>query len=298
MRTFWRSILAHPQHVTWRSVRDYLLIGLGALLQALALRLFLVPARLASGGVSGLSQILNYYTGWPVGLMIFIGNVPLFFVGWRFLGGRRFALRTAFAVVCVSFFTDFLVIFLPKQGLTTDIVLNTLYGGLISGIGFGLVYRGQGTSGGSDILARMLNNWRGISVSQSYMLTDALIMFLAGLSFGWENALYALVMLYVSGIAAEVAMEGSNVVRTALIITNNPDPVVQDILESMERGVTILPGKGAFTGMERTILYCVVTRSEVAQIKALVKEADPQAFIVIGQANEVFGEGFRPLHSG
>lgn len=298
MRTFWRSILAHPQHVTWRSVRDYLLIGLGALLQALALRLFLVPAKLASGGVSGLSQILNYYTGWPVGLMIFIGNVPLFFVGWRFLGGRRFALRTAFAVVCVSFFTDFLVIFLPKQGLTTDIVLNTLYGGLISGIGFGLVYRGQGTSGGSDILARMLNNWRGISVSQSYMLTDALIMFLAGLSFSWENALYALVMLYVSGIAAEVAMEGSNVVRTALIITNNPDPVVQDILESMERGVTILPGKGAFTGMERTILYCVVTRSEVAQIKALVKEADPQAFIVIGQANEVLGEGFRPLHSG
>ena len=297
MQNFWRSILKHPAHLTWPIIRDYLLIGLGALLQALALRLFLVPARLASGGVSGMSQIINYYTGWPVGLMIFIGNVPLFFLGWRFLGGRRFALRTAFAVVCISFFTDFLVLFLPEQGLTTDIVLNTLYGGIVSGIGFGLVYRGQGTSGGSDILARMLNNWRGISISQSYMLTDALIMFLAGLSFSWENALYALVMLYVSGIAAEVAMEGSNVVRTALIITNNPDPVVQDILESMERGVTILPGKGAFTGMERTILYCVVTRSEVAQIKALVKEADPQAFIVIGQANEVLGEGFRPLHS-
>jgi uncharacterized membrane-anchored protein YitT (DUF2179 family) len=230
--------------------------------------------------------------------MILIGNIPLFFLGWRFLGGRRFAMRTAFAVAAVSFLTDFLALFLPESGLTSDMVLNVLYGGIISGIGYGLVYRGQATSGGSDILARMLNSWKGISISQSYLLTDALIMFLAGLSFSWENALYALVMLYISGIAAEVTMEGANVVRTAVIITNQPDPVVREILESMERGVTILEGKGGYTGLERTILYCVVTRSEIAQIKALVKEADPQAFIVIGQAHEVLGEGFRPLQPG
>jgi uncharacterized membrane-anchored protein YitT (DUF2179 family) len=298
MQAFWRSVFKKPAHLTWVTLRDYLLIGLGALLQALSLRLFLVPAKLASGGVSGLAQIINYYSGFPVGLMILIGNIPLFFLGWRFLGGRRFALRTAFAVAMVSFLTDFLVLFLPENGLTEDIVLNTLYGGIMSGIGFGLVYRGQGTSGGSDILARMLNHWRGIPVAQSYLLTDSLIMFLAGLSFSWENALYSLVMLYINGIAAEAAMEGSNVVRTALIITNNPEPVVKEILEEMERGVTYLQGRGAYTGEERSVLYCVVTRSEIAQIKALVREADPQAFIVIGQANEVLGEGFRPLHTG
>jgi uncharacterized membrane-anchored protein YitT (DUF2179 family) len=290
--------LKHPEHISWRLVRDYLFIALGALLQALALRLFLIPAQLASGGISGLAQIINFYTGWPVGMMILFGNIPLFFLGWRFLGGRRFALRTAFAVLAISFLTDFLALFLPENGLTNDMVLNVLYGAIISGVGYGLVYRGQATSGGSDILARMLNSWRGISITQSYLLTDALIIFLAGLSFSWENALYALVVLYISGIAAETTMEGANVVRTAMIITNNPDPVVQDILESMERGVTILEGKGGFTGVERTILYCVVTRAEVAQIKALVKEVDPQAFIVIGQANEVLGEGFRPLHAG
>ena len=302
MESFYAGFLAFsfkkPAHLTWVSLWDYLLIGLGALLQALSLRLFLVPARLASGGVSGLAQIINYYSGWPVGLMILIGNIPLFFLGWRFLGGRRFALRTAFAVAVLSFLTDFLVLFLPENGLTEDIVLNTLYGGVVSGIGFGLVYRGQGTSGGSDILARMLNHWRGIPVAQSYLLTDSLTMFLAGLSFSWENALYSLVMLYINGIAAEAAMEGSNVVRTALIITQNPEPVVKEILEEMERGVTYLQGKGAYTAEERSILYCVVTRSEIAQIKALVREADPQAFIVIGQANEVLGEGFRPLHTG
>jgi len=298
MRSFWRSTLKHPEHFSWRLLRDYLFIALGALLQALALRLFLIPAHLASGGISGLAQIINYYTGWPVGMMILIGNIPLFFLGWRFLGGRRFALRTAFAVLAVSFLTDFLGLFLPENGLTNDMVLNVLYGAIISGVGYGLVYRGQATSGGSDILARMLNSWKGISITQSYLLTDALIIFLAGLSFSWENALYALVMLYISGIAAETTMEGANVVRTAMIITNHPDPVVRDILESMERGVTILEGKGGYTGVERTLLYCVVTRAEVAQIKALVKEVDPQAFIVIGQANEVLGEGFRPLHAG
>jgi uncharacterized membrane-anchored protein YitT (DUF2179 family) len=271
------------------------LIGLGALLQALAIRLFLVPSNLVNGGVSGLSQIIHYYTGWPIGLMVLIGNLPLFILGWRYLGGPRFAFRTAFAVVAFSLFTDLLVFFVPVQGLTTDLVLNALYGGVISGIGYGLVYRGRGTSGGTDILARMLNNWRGISLSQSYMLTDSAIMFLAGLSFSWENALYALVMLYISGVAAETVAQGSNVVRTALIITIDPQAVAKSIMEVMGRGITLIPARGGYTGADRTVLYCVVSRPEVAQIKALVREADPQAFMVIGQAHEVLGEGFVPL---
>ncbi|MEW5869298.1 MAG: YitT family protein [Chloroflexota bacterium] len=280
---------------SWIEVRDYGLIAAGSLLQALSIRLFLVPANLVGGGVSGLSQLINHYTGWPIGLMILLGNLPLFALGWRYLGGRRFALRTAFAVVTVSLFTDLSAPYLPAQGLTHDLVLNTLYGGLTSGVGFGLVYRGRGTSGGSDILARLLNHWRGISISQSYLMTDALVMFIAGLTFSWENALYALVMLYVSGIAAEATTEGSNVVRTALIVTADPQPVMARILGDMERGVTVLEGQGGYTGAGRTVLYCVVSRSEVAQLKSLVRETDPRAFMVIGQAHEALGEGFRAL---
>lgn len=283
--------------LNWQTFRDVFLIAAGAFLQALALRLFLVPANLASGGISGLAQIINYYTGWPIGLMVLLGNLPLFLLGWRFLGGPRFALRTALAIVLFSFFTDFLVLLLPADGLTPDFVLNALFGGLMSGVGFGLVYRGRGTSGGSDILARILNHWRGVPLSQSYLLTDALIMFLAGLAFSWENALYALVMLYVSGLVAEGVTEGSNVVRTALIITDHPDEVADQILSQMERGVTMLTARGGYTGEERTVLYCVVNRSEVVQIKSLVREVDPRAFMVIGQAHEVLGEGFRPLAS-
>jgi uncharacterized membrane-anchored protein YitT (DUF2179 family) len=227
--------------------------------------------------------------------MILIGNIPLFILGWRFLGGRRFALRTAFAVVTISIFTDTLVFFLPGEGLTDDLVLNTLYGGVVSGFGFGLVYRGQATSGGSDILARILSHWKGISISQSYMVTDSLIMFGAGLTFSWENALYALVMLYISGIAAEAITQGSDVVRTALIITSQPEDVAAKIMENLERGVTLMKARGGYTGEERTVLYCVVSRSEVSQVKALVKEVDPRAFMVIGHANEALGEGFHTL---
>jgi uncharacterized membrane-anchored protein YitT (DUF2179 family) len=295
MQSTRKSILALRPRFSWIALQDYLLLAAGAFLQALAIRLFLVPANLVSGGVSGLAQIINYHTGLPIGVMILLGNLPLFLLGWRFLGGPRFALRTAFAVLSIAFFTDLLVLFLPAKGLTGDLVLNSLYGGLVSGIGYGLVYRGRGTSGGTDILARILSHWREIPISQSYLMTDALIIFLAGLSFSWENALYALVVLYVSGIAAEAITEGSNVIRTALIVTENPQAVTEYILNEMQRGVTLVPARGGFTGAERTVLYCVISRSEVPQIKAVVREADPKAFMVIGQAHEALGEGFRSL---
>lgn len=295
LTSFFRPILATPLHFSWKSLGDFVLITLGALLQAFAVRLFLVPANLVTGGVTGLSQIVNHYTGFPIGVLILLGNLPLFMLGWRYLGGPRFALRTAYAVLAVSFFVDFLAYFLPPQGLTSDLVLNTLYGGVASGIGYGLVYRGQSTSGGSDILARILNRKLSFSISQSYLLTDSLVMFLGGLVFSWENALYAIIMLYISGVAAEISLEGSNVVRTALIITSKPQLVQDRVLIDMQRGVTLMTGTGAYTGAERLILYVVVTRSEVTQLKALIHEIDPLAFIVIGQASEVLGEGFQPL---
>jgi len=271
------------------------LIITGSLAQAIGLRLFLVPAQLASGGVSGIAQLINHYTDWPIGIMVFIGNIPLFLLGWRFLGGRRFGWRTATAVISYSFFVDFLVLFLPENGLTDDILLNSLYGAVISGFGYGLVYRARGTSGGSDILARVLNHWRGVSMSASYLMVDSAVILGAGLVYGWKQALYALIALYVSGLVAETTLEGPTTVRTALIVTGQPEVVSGRILDDMQRGVTVMPGTGAYTGVSRPVLYCVVTRAEVAFLKTIVQEADPSAFMVIGQAHEALGEGFQPL---
>lgn len=279
----------------WKLVRDYAFILAGSLVQALAMRLFLVPGLLVSGGISGASQLINHYTNWPIGLMVFIGNAPLFILGWKYLGGKRFAFRTAFAIVTFSVMTDTLAYFIPPAGMTKDLVLNSLYGGLMLGVGLGLVYKGQGTSGGSDILGRILNHRLGVSISQAYLITDTVIVLLAGFVFDWEHALYGLVMIYVSGLAAEVILDGTDVFRTAMIVTSSPQEVAQEVLTNMERGVTFLTGKGAYTGTERDVIYCVVTRSEVSQLKEIVKEIDPFAFMVIGQAHEALGEGFRPL---
>ncbi len=284
-----------PANISRKTVQEYLLIIVGALVQALAMRLFLVPAQLVSGGISGASQIINYFTDWPIGLMVFIGNVPLFFLGWQYLGGARFAKRTALAIALFALFTDLLVWFIPAEGVTSDLVLDCLYGGIVLGIGLGLVYRGHGTSGGSDILGRILNRRLGISISQAYLMTDTLVVLAGGFAFSWERALYGLLVIYISGLAAEAVSEGSGVFRTAMIITCEPQQVAQSIMTTLERGVTILPGTGAYTGAERPVLYCVITRSEVNPLKELVREVDPRAFMVIGQAHEALGEGFRPL---
>lgn len=280
---------------TWPWVRDLGLILIGSLAQAFGLRLFLIPADLASGGVSGISQLVNHFTGWPIGLMVLLGNIPLFLLGWRLLGGRRFGLRTATAVISYSLFVDVLALFLPEAGLTDDILLNSLYGAVISGFGYGLVYRARGTSGGSDILARILNHWRGVSMSTSYMMVDSAVILGAGLVFGWKQALYALIALYVSGLVAEGTLQGPTTVRTALIVTGQPELVSDRILEEMQRGVTVMPATGGYTGESRTVLYCVVTKVEVALLKTIVHEVDPKAFMVIGQAHEALGEGFQPL---
>ncbi|HNC10039.1 MAG TPA: YitT family protein, partial [Anaerolineales bacterium] len=258
------------------TIRDYILIIVSSLLQAVSLRLFFIPANLASGGVSGISQLINHYTGWPIGLMVLIGNIPLFLLGWRFLGGFKFAMRTAVAIVTYSLLTD-LLMKIPAfvsysqiliDDLYGDIFLNSLYGAIVSGVGYGLVYRARGTSGGSDILARILNNWRGISMTQSYLMVDAAVILSAGYVFGWKAALYAMITLYVSGLVAETVLEGGGTVRTAMIVTARPDEITNRVMEELERGVTYLEGRGGYTGSSRPVLYCVVNRAEIATLKA------------------------------
>jgi uncharacterized membrane-anchored protein YitT (DUF2179 family) len=239
--------------------------------------------------------------------MYLLGNIPLFLLGWRFLGGYRFALRTAVAVLLLSVFTDLLVqtpLFASGgpatrliHDLQGDIFLNALYGAIVSGVGYGLVYRARGTSGGSDILARILNHYRGVPMTQSYLMVDTAVILGAGFVFGWKAALYAMIALYVSGLVAESTLEGGGTARTAMIVTGEPEAISARIQEELQRGATILEGTGAYTGAGRPVLYCVITRSEVATLKSIVREVDPRAFMVIGIAHEAFGEGFRPLKS-
>jgi uncharacterized membrane-anchored protein YitT (DUF2179 family) len=278
-----------------RAFSDFVSITIGVIIQAFTLYVFLIPAKLPMGGISGTAQIISFYNGWPIGLMTLIGNIPLFIMGWKYLGGRRFGLRTVFTVLMFSIVTDLIGKYMIINPITDDILLNTLYGGVLGGIGIAFVYRGQGTSGGTDILSRILVHHKGIPLSQTYLMTDIFIMGIIGITFGWENAMYTLLMLYISGIVAESIMEGARVARTATIITNRPIQIAEQIMKRLDRGITSIDGKGMYTGAEKTILYCVINRSEVERIKAIVAEADPDAFMVIGQAFEAMGEGFHEI---
>jgi uncharacterized membrane-anchored protein YitT (DUF2179 family) len=279
---------------SWATLRDTLLIFFGAAIQAAGMDLFLIPGRLAAGGVSGIAQIVNRYTGWPIGGMIILLNIPLFILGWRFLGGRRFLIRTIFAVGVYAVLIDLLALFLPAN-LTDDSFLNALFGGVLLGVGLGLVFRAKGTTGGTDILARLLGKWRGIPLSESYLFTDTAVVLGSAFAFSWTLALYAVVGLYACGLAAELASEGSGVIRAATIITERPQEVGEKIMRELSRGVTLWQGRGMYSGKDRQILFCAISRSEVNPLKEIIHEIDPAAFVVIGQAYEALGEGFKPL---
>lgn len=282
----------------WGTIKDMLIILGGAAIQALALRLFLVPTDLVVGGVTGLAQILYHFFGTPIGLITLLGNIPLFLVGWRYLGGPRFVIRTIWAIVTTSVITDFLIRFTGNTAISSDILLNTLFGGVLFGVGMGVVYLGKGTSGGTDILGKVLNKRWGMSLSTAYMITDALVVLAAGFVWGWDKALYALVVIYLSGVAVDTVSQGVGVVRVVMIFTKELDAVNKAIITQLERGTTILSAKGGYTLEERPVLYCVLARSEISLVKTIVHEADPDAFLVIGHANEALGYGFKPLKDG
>ncbi len=279
-------------------VKDIAIILAGALIQAIALRLFLVPANLVAGGVTGFAQILYHFFKTPIGLITILCNIPLFLIGWRFLGGPRFVIRTVWAIFATSVLTDVLMRFTGSAPLVDDVLLNTLFGGVLTGVGLGVVYLGKGTSGGTDILGKVLNKRWGISLSTAYMVTDGLVCLAAGLVWGWDKALYGLIVIYLSGLAVDMVSQGVQVVREAMIITGETEKVVAAITKELERGTTILKATGGFTEEERPVIYCVVSLSEVSRLKEIVHEADPDAFMVIGHANEALGYGFKPLKDG
>ena len=290
-----KKIISFTNEIDPRStLRSFFFLTSGSLVSAINLNLFLAPSELAPGGVSGAAIILNKFIGWPIGLMMLGLNVPLIFVGFRYLGRFSFLFRTLYVVLLYSLGVDLLAPLLPAGGVTDNLMLNALYGGVIGGIGTGLIYRGQGTSGGTGVLARVLQLKTGLPISQLYLFIDGGIVLIAGLVFGWDKALFALVTLYIWGIAADQIVEGPSVVRTAMIVTDRPKEVTEAVFQRLQLGITAWPAKGMFTEEEHTVLFFAVSRPNVDALKSVVLEADRQAFIVIAHGHQTVGGINRP----
>ncbi len=275
--------------------RDWLFITIGASLMIVSVNVFMAPAKLSPGGVTGIAIIINEYTGWPIGMMMLVLNIPMIIVGFFYLGRFQFLVRTLYVVLIYNLGVDF---FAPWMSpITDDLLLNALFSAVVGGIGSGLIYRARGTQAGTGVLGRVLQLKTGIPLSQVYLLTDGGVILTVGVLFGWEIALYSLVTLFVWGVVTDYVLEGPSVIRTAFIVTDSPQDVAQAVFEQLGIGITAWNGQGMFTDTQRAILFCTLNRPDVNMLKALVNEVDPRAFVVIGQGHQAKGGVLRQAKS-
>jgi len=271
-----------------KALPDYLLLTIGSIILVVNFDIFLAPANIAPGGVSGTAIILYEFTGWYKGLTMLILSIPMLIIGFYYLGRFRFLVRASYVTLLFSFGVDLLANLLPA-GVTDDLLLNALYGGIIGGIGIGLIYRGGTSPAGTSVICRVLYLKTGIPNSQIFILIDGSVILIAGLVFGWEMSLYAFVTLFTWGMVADYVLEGPSVIRTAFIVTDLPEEVSQALLNHIGVGVTAWVGKGMFTKAEHTTLFCTVNRADVNILKSLVNDMDPKAFVVIVQGHRTKG---------
>ena len=274
-----------------QKVRSCGIITLGAVIYALAFDWFVAPNQIAMGGVTGLAQIVNALVPvLPVGVLSMLVNVPLFLAGWRLLGGRLLV-SSLYAMAVSSLAID--VIAWMHTFPPMDPILATLYGGAGMGVGLGLVFSQGATTGGTDIIGKLLKlKFPWLPIGKLVMIPDMVVVILAAVVFGTVNAaLYGLIQMYLLSKVMDMILYGWDTSRVAYIITDRWEETVQGLLD-MNRGVTLLQGKGAYTGAEKQVLLVAFRQREIVPIKRMLREIDPKAFFIVCDAHEILGEGF------
>ncbi|MEG0741079.1 MAG: YitT family protein [Clostridia bacterium] len=273
------------------NITAYLQIMLGSVIGAVAYPLFLIPNRIAPGGLTGLATVLHYLFQFPVGITSLLMNIPLFLFGYHSMG-RVFALRSLIATVIFSLLIDLI----PLPALTLNPLLGAIFGGVLMGVGLGFILRGGATTGGSDMVARMVHSrFQHISVGAILFFIDCCVVAMAGFTIEVEYALYAFISIYTSSKVIDVVMEGLSREKACYVISSEYDQVKRQLMEQLNRGVTLLHAEGGYSGTERPMLLCVMSAQEVGRLKAIVRGIDERAFVFISDAHEVLGEGFRKL---
>ncbi|WP_258535716.1 YitT family protein [Bacillus sp. 03113] len=270
-------------------VLEIIYVLIGAAVVALTFNVFLLPNRVASGGVSGISTILHALVGWEPAYVQWAFNIPLFIAGVIFLG-KQFGLKTLVGTIFVP-----LVVYATKDldPWTNDPLLAALFGGIGIGIGIGIVFRGKASTGGTDLAAQIIHKYFGLSLGTCVAIIDGMIVLTAAIVFDIEQGLYALIALFVTSKTIDLVQIGLGRSKMTIIITEKQLEVRKAILEKIDRGVTKLPAFGGYTDQERPILMCVVDQTEFTKLKQLVKSIDSSAFIIVTDAFEVLGKGFK-----
>ena len=272
---------------------NYAVIVLGSLVYALGQLYFIKPLHIPMGGVSGLALVANYLWSLPIGVVTIVLNIPLLFLGWRTMG-REFFFKTAFAILVSSVFTDLLEPVLPA--FDGEMLLAALYGGIVMGGGYGLIFRAGGTTGGVDIIAKWINRQKDIPIGTTNLVANAVVIVGSALIYGnLDSALYAMITSYLSSMVIDKMVYGMDAQKSAMIITSKPKEVAGAVMEELHRGCTGMNATGMYTGDQRTVLICAVRRHETGTLKKLILEKDEHAFMMISNISEVFGHNFKRL---
>jgi uncharacterized membrane-anchored protein YitT (DUF2179 family) len=266
-------------------LRRGLFMTIGALLVAVGLEIFLVPNHIIDGGVVGLAIMGAYLSKWPVGLFLVLLNLPFLWLGYKQIG-KTFAFSTLYAVAVMSLFVSLLH---PVPGMTQDLLLAAVFGGVLVGAGVGLIIRNGGSLDGTEIVAIVISPKIPFSVGEVVMGFNFFILGSAGFVFGWDHAMYSLIAYFVAYKAIDLTVQGLDESKSAIIVTGRPDPIRQAILHRLGRGVTEVEARGGYSQERKAMLYCVVTRLEVTKLKNIVADLDPQAFVVIENVHDVLG---------
>ncbi len=277
-------------------IKDYLIITIGIILVALSVEYFFIPNNLAAGGVTGFAIVINYYFPFmETGILVIIMNVILFVVAFIFIGGN-FGAKTIYASFGLSVGLWFIEKFMNPMAVTRDLMLAAIFGTLISSIGMAMVFNANASTGGTDILAKILNKFFDLDIGKSLLAVDFIVTLLATITFGVDVGLYSLLSVIINGFTIDRIIDGFNSVKEIIIISSNWEVTSNYIIKNLERGCTIFDGKGGFTQQDTKMVYTVLGRSQFIKLKNFIKENDPKAFITISEAYDVLGEGFNDLH--
>lgn len=279
-----------------KAVKEYILITLGIFLVAAGFYYFLVPNNLAAGGVSGLAIVINkFLPSVPVGLLMLIMNIILFIIAFIFIGSN-FGAKTIYSSLGLSGAIWFLEKFYPiKNPITNDMLLNLIFGILIGGVGMGIVFNQNASTGGTDIIAKILNKFLHIDIGKALLLSDFFITLMAAFAFGAKVGMYALLGVIINGFVIDEVIQGITICKQVTIISTQGEKIKKYIMEELKRGVTLYEAKGGYTLEKKEVIMTIISRREFIKLREFIKEVDNRAFICVNNVHEVLGEGFKEI---
>ncbi len=278
-----------------KDFKSYLIITFGIILVAISVEYFFAPNNLAAGGVTGAAIVINaIFPKLSVGLLTLIMNVALFAVAFMFIDGN-FGVKTIYASLGLSVILWAIEKLLNPVAITNDIMMATIFGTIISAIGMAFVFNENASTGGTDILAKILNKFFHLDIGKSLLVVDFVITFASALVFGIDLGLYAILSVILLGMLVDRFIEGFNACKSIFIISEKNKEISQFVMNELDRGCTFLKGEGAYTNNETKVLYAVVSRNQFIKLKNYIKKIDHKAFIAVGEVHEVLGEGFKDI---